>query len=280
MRWVEPTFSKTQVKRAGEVLINPEASRDEWTHAMDILSNWRSVHAYPMHAILIFLRRKASILDRNAVVVQRLKRTPSIVGKLYRFGTMKLHRMQDIGGCRAVVKTVKQAESLSNLILNSRTRNKLHKVNDYITAPKDSGYRGIHLVYKYNGQKSQYKDLFVEIQLRSRIQHAWATAVEIVDTFTRQALKASQGSNDWLKFFRYISAEFSRLEKRPIGNDIFGINTLDESKRLAEKLSVVQQLSAFTVSAQHIGAQRHIKAEYYLLELEENAQRIGCIHKK
>ncbi len=67
---------------------------------------------------------------------------------------MKLHRMQDIAGCRSVVKTAKQAENLSDSIRTSRTRHILHKVNNYIAEPKSSGYRGIHLIYKYNGEKN------------------------------------------------------------------------------------------------------------------------------
>src|SRR5699024_10065236 len=144
-------------------------------------------------------------IDANSIVVQRLKRTPSIVGKLKRIQGMKLHRMQDISGCRSVVENVNKVRALRNSIVNSRTRHKLHREDDYISTPKPSGYRGVHLVYKYNGQKPAYQDYFVEIQLRSRVQHAWATAVEVVEHFTKQALKASQGNRDWLDFFQYAS---------------------------------------------------------------------------
>jgi hypothetical protein len=40
-----------------------------------------------------------------------------------------------------------------------------------------------------------------EIQLRSRLQHAWATTVETVDTFTRQAIKTGGGKAEWRRFF-------------------------------------------------------------------------------
>ena len=77
-----------------------------------IYSNWRAAHAYPMHSILIYLRGKTGEIDSHAVVVQRLKRAPSIIWKLERFSEMKLARIQDIGGCRAVVKDIKQFEQL------------------------------------------------------------------------------------------------------------------------------------------------------------------------
>lgn len=277
MRWVEPLNSKKKVKRAGEKLIGASVTFEQKMHAMDVLSNWRAAHAYPMHTILIVLRRKATEIDKSAIVVQRLKRTPSIIGKLKRFDKMKLHRMQDIGGCRAVVKSSKQAERLSKSFIDSKTRHKLHKVDNYISDPKESGYRGIHLVYKYNGRKIKFKDIFVEIQLRSRIQHSWATAVEIVDTFTNQALKASQGEQNWLNFFRYVSAEFAKLESRPIGKDVDGINTLSEAKWLDNMLAAIDRLKAYAVTTDYIGQKSINKTDYFVLELEENASKIKVI---
>lgn len=274
MRWVDPLYSKNQVKKAGEALIDPPFSFSEKMTVMDVLSNWRAAHAYPMHAILIVLRRKASEIDNSAIVVQRLKRTPSIIGKLVRFDKMKLHRMQDIGGCRAVMRTAKQAERVLKSFLDSKTRHKLHKIDNYIAEPKNSGYRSIHLVYKYNGRKSQFKNLFVEIQLRSRIQHAWATAVEIVDTFTSQALKASQGERNWLNFFKYVSAEFAKLESRPIGKHVEGVDTLQEAMRLESMLAAIDRLSAYAVTTDYIGRKPINQTDYFVLELEENANKI------
>jgi len=187
---------------------------------------------------------------------------------------MKLHRMQDISGCRAIVTHVRDVERLSHSIISSRTRHRLHKENDYIASPKESGYRGIHLVYKYGGEKEEYQDFFVELQLRSKIQHAWATAVEIVDTFTQQALKASQGSQDWKDFFRYISSEFAKLEKRPLDEALKDIDTASEAKRLADFLHVVERLNVFAVSVSQITQKLENKTDYFLLELTDNAKKI------
>jgi len=274
MKWVLPKYSKNQVAKAGETLLKSDTTFDEYIDAMNILSNWRAVHAYPMYAILSLLRRNAPKLDKRAIVVQRLKRTPSITNKLYRYNKMKLDRMQDIGGCRAVVSSVSKVEKLAKKLMNSKTQHVLHKFNDYIKNPKESGYRSIHLVYKYNGEKEEYKNMFVEIQLRSRIQHAWATAVEIVDTFTRQSLKASYGEIDWLQFFKYISAEFSKLEKRNPGAHNFGIDTLEGSIKLATKLKVIQKLNSFAVTTDYIIDKKMKKSEYFLMQLDESINKI------
>ena len=274
MAWIIAEYSKKAVKRAGECLIDEDASDDEISAAMDVLSNWRSAHAYPMHAVLIFLRNQSAKIDAKSIVVQRLKRTPSIVGKLKRIDGMKLHRMQDISGCRSVVSNINKVRALRDSIVGSRTRHKLHREDDYITQPKTSGYRGVHLVYKYNGQKTSYQDYFVEIQLRSKIQHAWATAVEVVEHFTRQALKASQGNKDWLDFFRYASAEFSKLENSAIDPALAGTDTYAELLRLEQKLNARVRLNAFTVSTQFISERSDRKSDYFLLELTEHASQI------
>lgn len=281
-KWVKCKNSKKSVMRAGEFLIGqltPDLL-DEYIESMNVLSNWRASHAYPMHALLMLLRKKAIAVDKRAVVVQRLKRTPSIISKLSRYPEMKLHRMQDISGCRAIVSTVKEVEKLSAAITKSRTRHRLHKSNNYIEEPKPSGYRGIHLIYKYNGDKEDYKDFFVELQIRSKIQHAWATAVEIVDTFTDQALKSSNGKKDWLDFFTFASAEFAKIERRPIGSNVEGIDTHSELTTLTEKLKVSALLKAFTVTANHITNNSGGENDYFLLELKNNAKEMKITQYK
>jgi len=56
----------------------------------------------------------------------------------------------------------------------------------------------------------------VEIQIRSRLQHLWATAVETVDFFTNQAIKSNEGQKDWVTFFRLVSSAFAKFENSPI----------------------------------------------------------------
>lgn len=274
MSWVQAQYSKTKVKQAGDILISETADEATRLEAMEIMSNWRAAHAYPMHALLMLLRKMACRIDKSAVVVQRLKRMPSIHNKLLLQQRMSLSRMQDIAGCRAVVGTVKEVRSLTDAVVNSKTRHKLHRKDDYITEPKESGYRGIHLVYKYNGEKTEYKDYFVELQIRSKIQHAWATAVEMVDTYTNQAIKASKGRKDWGDFFRFVSVEFSLIEKSKAANVAFGIDTRAKVISLSNKLKVVKLLSAFAVTTQHLTKRSDNKTDYFLLELSEHATKI------
>lgn len=272
---VKILYSRKKVQKAGEVLIDSKASVGEKKQAMEVLSNWRAAHAVPMHSLLITLRQNVFKIDPQALIVQRLKRLPSILEKLKRYESMKLQRIQDIGGCRAILQNVDLVESLLERLQKSKTRNKLIKINDYLNTPKDTGYRGVHLVYKYNGRKKDYHNLLIEIQLRSKIQHSWATAVELVGNFTNEALKSSEGDPDWLSFFKYVSAAFSHLESRPVTKGINGKNVKKEIQRLQKKLSVFTKLQAFVLSTNIIGQNTDKSNDYFLLELDESARHIS-----
>ena len=178
------------------------------------------------------LARNSQKLDPECLVAQRLKRLSSIDSKLSRFKNMKLSQMQDIAGCRAVVNTTECVYRLVDLYKKSQIKHKLHEEYDYIANPKPSGYRSVHMIYRYySDRKTTYNDLRIEIQLRSRLQHAWATAVEVVGAFTKQALKASRGEEDWLRFFLLMSADIAAREKTSSVP-----NTPESPKKLKEEL--------------------------------------------
>jgi hypothetical protein len=118
------------------------------------------------------------------------------------FPTMRLSRVQDLGGCRAVMTDIGAVRELADHYHHAGFRHRLARFDDYIESPKPSGYRGMHLVFKYSSDRVPvYNGLQIEIQLRTRKQHSWATAVETVSMFTSQALKSSRGEEEWLRFF-------------------------------------------------------------------------------
>lgn len=272
MRWVEPQYGKKRIRKSGEILTADwsefnDADFDGVLEAFDILSNWRSAHAYPVQAVLVLVRSKAQRIDESSLIVQRLKRTPSILEKLRREGGMKLERMEDIGGCRAVVSTVRQANELSRALKSSRTRHVLHRERNYILHPKESGCRGIHLVYRYGGTKGVFKGIPVEVQIRSKVQHSWATAVEVVGAFTKQALKASEGSRNWLRYFRFASAELAKREGCPVDPILAGYDTREELRKLSNILNVAARLRTFAVTTQVLGKKQKNHRGLFLLTL-------------
>ena len=145
MSWTESKHSKSQVRKAGDYLIrsNKNIDYEKYFHSLQILSNWRSSHAYPMQSMLRNIKRKSQSVDNNALVVQRLKRNISILTKLYDLKGLRLDRMEDIAGIRVVVKDMESAYKVRDSIIGSRTQNTLKRERDYIAFPKDSGYRCI-----------------------------------------------------------------------------------------------------------------------------------------
>lgn len=277
---IELLYSNNQIKKAGKILIDPNTTEEEYLAALDILSNWRATHALPLNSIQGLLRTNARRVDGECTISQRLKRVPSIQNKLKRFPNMKLNTMQDIGGCRAVLKTVENVLELQNLLVNSKTEHQIISQDNYIIEPKESGYRGIHLIYKYCGHKKEiYRNHKIEIQIRSRIQHSWATAVEIVDTFTKNNLKTGCGDAEWSEFFKEISVLFSAIE----GYFIEGCDTnekienylnktADKIENLNEKLNVINALIGYSVSTNILESDKNSK--YFLLILDSNNKTI------
>jgi len=276
LSWIKLKHSKKLVRRAGDYLNKENFDLDnleKFLECYDILDNWRSSHAYPIQSMLGNFRRKAFSVDKNSIIVQRLKRTPSILAKLSREDGMKLDRMEDIGGCRIVVSNKSQVYKLRDEIVEGRTRNKLSRQRDYIKEPKESGYRGIHLVYKYGGQKTEYTKHAIELQIRSKVQHSWATAVEVVGTFTGQGLKASQGHDAWLNFFKLASKAFADIENKHLAKNSYSKDRIELIKYI-ERLGVLPKLRAFSVSTKHLASNNKNRADYFLLTLEIDKSNI------
>ena len=235
---------------------------------MDVFHNWRSAHTYPMQIMNYFLRDNSLYVDKNSIVVRWLKRAPSIIYKLRREPYMDLSRMEDIGGCRAILSTLNKVRELQDRLKNSSSSNILHRERDYITNPKTSGYRGVHLIYGYNGEKDKFVNMKVELQIRTKIQYSWATAVEVIDTFTGRSLKSGEGEEKWLRFFKLISIEVEKLESDSIRYD-FNKDNFYEISNLVEELKIFDRLRMFTMSIHAIT--RRLKPSkkgvYFLIDL-------------
>lgn len=94
-------FSKKRVNKSGSYLAHNTintVNESEFDENLEIFNNWRALHSYPMNIIYMNLNRRIKKLGiQDAIIVQRLKRSPSILNKLNRFKDMQLSRMQDIG---------------------------------------------------------------------------------------------------------------------------------------------------------------------------------------
>jgi len=227
MAWVKPQYKREQVDEAGRKLAQRRSNDllgpfdPDFQNALAIVNNWRSSHNWPLNTFQIGMRRRAKQIDPSSLIAQRIKRLPAIRHKLRIMKKwIALSEMQDIGGCRAVVANVADVYELVTNYRESDIKHKLEKFSDYIKNPKPSGYRSIHMIYRYNSDRSKtYNGLQIELQLRSPLQHAWATAVETVGLFTQQALKSSRGEMDWLRFFALMGSALAIREHQSLVPD-------------------------------------------------------------
>lgn len=250
-------FSKKKIDKAGRD-IRHSTSGDERIAAIRKIQNFREYHLYPLMLLKNHLARTSRKVSKRIIVARRLKQLPTIINKLERptldgkvENSIKLTRMQDIAGCRAIVKDLKQLNALKARLVNSKSVHKIINTRDYLT-PKDSGYGGVHLIYScYEGQSAdnEWKKCKVEIQLRTELQHAWATSLEIIDTLERISLKISQdGNEDWRRFFSLSGRLVAHTETACIITDEELINIKTELKELGQKLDVVSKLTKFTLA--------------------------------
>ena len=269
-------YSKSQIDDAGRKVILKNISSTEKDNYLNIIDKWRAIHAYPMKFVAANIKRRASGIGNNGdiVIAQRLKRLDTILNKLVRYPNMKLSRMQDLGGCRVILPTIEDVYNLRNHLIMSKMQHKLHSEKDYIKTPKaDTGYRGIHLIYEYgNNRNPQYNGLLVEVQLRTKLQHLWATAVETVGMFTQNGLKFNQGDETWLKFFQLASIIFAAEEEKKKIKTLEDVENLHKVVReyfeLRDKFELEKKLYGFGMINSALTQTKIInQSGYYLLQL-------------
>lgn len=118
----------------------------------------------------------------------------------------------------------------------------------------------------------------IEMQLRSNLQHIWATAVETVGTFTGQALKSSTGRKEWLKFFMLMGTALAQKEKcPPVPNTPTDAKELvGELRSYAKRLDVEGTLDAYTAVLRRTELMPELVrgARYFLLSLSPVAHSL------
>lgn len=224
IREIFPSNSKGRVNRAGENLAKKKATAED----LSTIENWRASHNHILNTFQANLRRRAKLFNVRTPV-QRIKRLETIKNKLRRYPNMNLARMQDIVGCRVVFENLDELHAFRSEFNRSRFSHKRRMKKDengsdqdaydYVKHPKPSGYRGIHDVFEFRAKQGgrskaaggeRWNGLNIEIQYRTKVQHAWATAVEICDNYTENHGKFSNAPSDYLLYFQVSSELLAR----------------------------------------------------------------------
>lgn len=164
---------------------------------------WRAQHYAPLGLVMPMLRQWSDRYSTsNIKPSQRLKRFSQIVNKLNRHPEMKLARMQDIGGARAVLANRDEVEKLHAKI---RDNWGIQRAKDWRDEGwPDTGYRALHLMVAKRDQLSG-EDRIVEIQLRTATEHRWSQVIMATGERLGYSLRDGDGPDDLLEYFRLAS---------------------------------------------------------------------------
>lgn len=202
--------SKTAVRNAGSTIrafMRGERAREELEQAVQVVLAYRAQFSDPLVVVQERLRQIHHDLNMQGEVsqrvTQRLKKAPTILDKLVREDGLNLSRMQDIGGCRMVVESIDHVRLVEQAVMAAWGEDVDH-VKDYITTPRSSGYRGVHVVVIESG-------LQIEIQLRTESMHVWAQLVEAFSGLEDHNFK-QDGDHIVQEFLRQRSAVDALLE--------------------------------------------------------------------
>jgi putative GTP pyrophosphokinase len=208
--------TKGEVDRAAVVIRSSNLpGGPEYDEALSTLSSFRAVHAEPLNKAYMGVKSVVTTLGHPLTpVTQRLKRLPTIVDKIQREPTMKVSRMQDIGGCRAVLPSIDACYEVSQRLLSNRSGSRL---KDYIETPRESGYRGLHVIVKYLDGAGE--DRTIEVQLRTKPMHQWAIRMEDLAARLKTDIKSGIGPESVLELMKVISQAMALTERDQIVDD-------------------------------------------------------------
>lgn len=219
-------ISKTKIRKIGKSIKNNLINEEE----LNIFNIYRNIYIEVMEQFVNSIKNK---LPKPLFIARRLKRLESIKIKLQRFPQMELDRIQDIGGTRAVFKNLNEVkEYIKNIKQINDIPFKIIKENDYISNPKNDGYRSYHLIFEC--LLENLKGYKVELQIRDLRQHYWATAVEILALINQNNnIKIGKAEEFYKRFFFLIS---KLLHNEINDTEINGLKILNDKHKILEIL--------------------------------------------
>lgn len=160
----------------------------------------------------------------------------------------------------------------------------IKKTKDYIKNPEESGYRSLHVIVKQTlNQEKIDRQYRIELQIRTKLQHYWSTAVEAMSEIDNVEYKdptlISEGNTriqSCLQFFKVISKLFAYNEsnddacsesKKKLANSV---RTNNDFKGIIEDLKAAR--NSVTINMQKNSTQGG--EGLYLLELSRETQEL------
>lgn len=276
-------YTRNQINKSGKILLSGPDLGFPYIDANLMVEDWRKLHLRPLKDLVEVVTRVLSEAGVSAAFSSyRLKRMTSIIAKLKHNEQMGLGGLQDIGGARFVFTDIPSLIKAQEIISKTSFEHFVldRHIYDYVSTPKDSGYRSIHFAYKYISDDPDYDGLRIELQIRTRLQHDWAMAVETAELISKSSLKASLGDKNWLEFFKLASAVFARKENMPVAASFSDYSERDFCVQYAElerEHKFLDQLQAL-VSAVQLGEKHNLKIGYAVIMIQFDEKMVQLRH--
>ena len=185
-------ISKTQIDRLGDRLKEGDITEAD----LRLLDEYRRSFAEAYETVVGMIRNEVNLEPTG----RPAKSTTSISDKLRR-ERIRLTQIQDIAGCRLVVKDIQTQDevvrSLTGLFDHVSTIDRRQKPSH--------GYRAVHVIVKLEGKP-------VEIQVRSELQHIWAEMSEKLSDVVDPKIKYGGGNPTVTEFLLDVSERVTGLE--------------------------------------------------------------------
>jgi len=283
LAYPKPPSSKRAVKLAGKAIAKQSAT----TKDIELVDQWRASHGYVINTFQVWLKYHLKKSGVEAEFAQRLKRRKTVEEKLQRVTPegvpliSDITTMQDFAGCRLIFDSIEDIQTFRNHLhnpkvlrnVNHKPKHSLEKYN-YIESPKNTGYRGIHDIFMHfprghvrGDEKSKpWHGLLVEIQYRTRVQHAWATALEISDLIDQKHTKFEFGEDARGEFFAVASELIARKHE----NIVRAFNQVSYSElttlleALEQELGILERLKALRKASPDLKLKKHNVLNIYM----------------
>ena len=251
------SISKTRVDRAGDALArNRYRTDDEYLEADDVVDEFRAAHLGPLTETTTELQRWLDDHGRPYYLAQRLKRKPQMLRKLTRL-SVRLSQLQDVGGLRVIVPQNRDVDALLHFLKSrfaAQEDVKLGRITDYRERGRDrTGYRSLHVLLEREGRA-------LELQIRSRMQHAWAENIERTSVIYGFHLKEEEGDIEVLRYFQLVSDAFYEIEAGRTPDPAAKLR-IDKQREVAEELILESPRASLLASDVNTGVVRAITSK-------------------
>lgn len=139
------------------------------------------------------------------------------------------------------------------------------------------------MIYRYNntlarnGTAELYKGLLVEVQIRTKEQHTWATPVETMSLILDQPFKTRGGSKDWNEFFALMSSAIAIVENTNVLEKHEKLSPIDIYKKIAvlsKKMKALDLMRGYSFAANVIQQEKTGFYNIIILNTKDKTVRI------